>query len=114
MKAQIVLDILDEALANDDEKMDCYLQMYCNGREQGYTVFNWDNNVMVSFSENRNSDQIVVYVGPCNPLDTLSLEQFKNAKYFECNAYPEAANWVYQCLRTKILKEEHKKTRKAR
>jgi hypothetical protein len=44
----------------------CHVESYSNCREQGYSIIGYPNSskgIRVSFSECRNSDQIVVYTG---------------------------------------------------
>jgi len=75
---------------------------YCNGREQGFSVSNWKNNHKVSFSEFRNSDQIVVYFGKSTDFsmqgNTPSEEVYQNKKYFDCFKVEEAADFIIDHL----------------
>ena len=45
------------------EDMDCWLEPYQNCREHGYLLAAKDSDRRVAFSENRNSDDLVVYPG---------------------------------------------------
>ena len=47
-----------------------YVDAYSNGREQGFCIHGYfeGESVVISFAENRNSDNIVVYVGRNNDL----------------------------------------------
>ena len=67
--AQVFLNQLKKELVKVGSKEDLVLEMYSNCREQGYHLqtsrIDGDNVVTwgCSFSENRNSDELVVYVG---------------------------------------------------
>lgn len=45
----------------------CTIEAYSNGREQGYCILYYskstDNSYKICFSQNRNSDDIVIYTG---------------------------------------------------
>ena len=59
-----VKSILSAVENNDSHHIT--LEAYANCREQGYSLINWkglNNSKRVSFSEYRNSDNIVVYCG---------------------------------------------------
>lgn len=60
------------------------LGMYSNGREQGYTLTLWQANgrsVRWLFSENRNSDQTVVYFG--TGMFDLTDDEYRAAAFFK-------------------------------
>lgn len=75
---------------------------YCNGREQGFSVSNWKTNNKVSFSESRNSDQIVVYFGKSTDFsmqgNTPSEELYKNKMFFDCLEVEKAADFIIDHL----------------
>lgn len=50
-------------LAKDANLGEVHVQPYKNGREHGFTVERWSPDRKAGFSENRNSDDIVVYRG---------------------------------------------------
>jgi len=75
-----------------------WIEAYSNGREQGFLICYWKinsrNAIRVAFSENRNSDSLVVYVGDGKetgqfdmtgnvPSDTV----WNNARYFSQDKY---------------------------
>lgn len=109
-KAYAVLAIVYHML-NDDEFEKLTFEPYVNGREIGFSIKNLRNTpppharlrqIQAVFSENRNSDQIVVYTG-----DTIAFsmqgnvpceETYENARYFAADAYLEAATYVYEYL----------------
>jgi len=78
-----------------------YIEAYQNGREQGITV--WDTRISDSMrknttyyvAENRNSDKVVVYVGPYS-MQSISVEAYKHKNYF--SNPEEAANWIIEQL----------------
>ena len=66
--AQKFLNILKKELKHIKTKNDLTLEMYANGREHGYHIRCLDTACQTqvwgcSFSENRNSDDFVVYLG---------------------------------------------------
>lgn len=80
------------------------LNSYTNGRERGYSLnesFNF-NGKKVAFSENRNSDDIVVYFGTA-----LDFEQntnipsdkvYASRKFFDYNRADRAAEFIFDYL----------------
>lgn len=61
------------------------LGMYSNGREQGYTLTLWQGDgrsVRWLFSENRNSDDTVVYFGT-GLMEGLTEEEWKTKAFFK-------------------------------
>ena len=81
---------------------------YTNCREQGFNVKEYiyaGGNRMyrtASFSENRNSDNIVVYCGVNSDFDTNTgipnEETWRNAQYFGAGEYDKAAEYVYNWI----------------
>lgn len=100
-KAEKVLKILKKILPDKNDGI-CY-QPFQNGREHGFSVLNLNTRKQASFSENRNSDEIVVYYGVAyETFDINNLpmteEDWKNKKYFEPEEYEEAANFILENL----------------
>lgn len=102
--AKKVLDAVNKKMSKDVAK-DCNVEAYANGREQGYSIvglfFNGDKGVKckrVCFSENRNSDMIVVYHGENHDFDVSSNipngDTYHNRKFFEPGNYDGAANFI--------------------
>jgi len=56
-------------LAKDASLGEIHVQPYKNGREHGFTVERWSPDLKAAFSENRNSDDIVVYRGSGREFD---------------------------------------------
>lgn len=98
-KAQAVLAILLDQYEDDDELC---LEPYVNCREQGFSAWKFGNNRMVAFSQDRNSDSIVVYFGHKQdfsmqgnvPDDHI----YRNRKVFKQDEYKEAAIFAYKKL----------------
>ena len=86
----------------------CMIDLYSNGREQGYSIIrlSYDRKGRTSqcvFSENRNSDSIVVYTGT-ELLDFGSSSQipsekvYDNRHYFNHNEHKQAAQYIFDKL----------------
>lgn len=77
-----------------------YVQAYSNGREQGYYIGGGDK--VVAFSEFRNSDSIVVYVGERGTFsmqgNVPSDEAYDNKTFFPWNGEKEAAEFIVPIL----------------
>lgn len=102
-KAEKVLKILKKRIGSKEDGL-CY-QPFQNGREHGFSILNFNANAkkQVSFSENRNSDEIVVYYGTAyETFDINNLpmtdEDWKRKKYFEPEEYEEAAEFILEKL----------------
>jgi hypothetical protein len=107
-KAYAVLAILLDMLGEDHKLT---IRSYVNGREEGFYIVVYGlRSKAVAFSENRNSDNIVVYFGVSNDFtpqgNVPSEEVYKNAKYFDYNAYLEAAKFIYNYLCPESSDEE--------
>lgn len=104
--ADIVLNILSTMLDDNDnvifEKHD-----YTNGREHGYAlelIFNeryidYDKRVWIAFSENRNSDDTVVYndVGEWN--GKITEKSWQDASYFKYGDFYKCAEYIYNLMK---------------
>jgi len=105
-KAEIVLGILDDTLSEDV----IYVETYQNGRENGFavslgSVFKFGtgkselgSSDWIYFSENRNSDAIVVYISKTICLQSISEEAYKTAKHFE--DFNSAAIYIVEKLKS--------------
>jgi len=92
---------MEQHVAND-----CSVEAYCNGREQGYCISQFCTQLTfpslrirkVSFSENRNNDDIVVYFGESHKFamggNIPSEKVYHNAKYFRYDKIDEAAQFI--------------------
>ena len=105
--ARKVLVTLQDKFLKEQDKFRKYLcvEAYSNGREQGFHIVGHipGSRIGISFSQNRNGEQIVVYVGTgaCDftmqgnvPNDNV----YKSAKYFPAGDYDGAARYIYDCL----------------
>jgi hypothetical protein len=77
----------------------CSVEAYQNGRESGYSIVQYCNPALkVSFSENRNSDDIVVYAGEDQEFNMggniPSEKIYHQAKYFRYDKIDEAAQFI--------------------
>lgn len=89
---------------------DWYVGTYCNGREQGYSIIGrpglrGDDKPApkVCFSENRNSDAIVVYCGDIRSFSDIrgnvpDQEIWENRSLFGAGQYEEAARFILNYL----------------
>lgn len=89
----IVSIVMNDTRTN--ELTDWQLECYQNGREQGYSLVAYKDSKMtaITFSEHRNSDKIVVYIGTPE-YQGISKEAYDNAKYFDTGHYDEAAEYI--------------------
>lgn len=95
--ADAVLAILDGML---DSGTVYYTEPYQNGREHGWAIQGY--NVKVAFSENRNSDSIVIYSGAPNEFDMAGNVPhetvYSRRVYFDYNQHFEAAEHIAKLL----------------
>lgn len=105
----VLNQILDRTeLLNQDTHPLFRVEAYDNCREQGFCIRGNDNNGRVfycAFSENRNSDNIVVYYedtlmefGTVNPGNIPSDSAYNNAKYFEYGETKRAGDYIAQLM----------------
>lgn len=84
--ANKVLYLLKKELKKLPDQITVIIESYQNGREQGIAIvvtdFNKLDSLWIAFSENRNSDDIVVYFDKNNPMQSVSDKAYKAAKYF--------------------------------
>lgn len=87
---------IQEMLVDKDVVVDCYQ----NGREQGYQLVLFKTNsftlTSITFSENRNSDKIVVYVGE-REKKGISEDAYNKRRFFETQ--DEAIGYIIEMLR---------------
>ena len=93
-----------------------YYDVFNNCRETGYILKIYDNQKELNIwaCEARNSDQIMIVLGDDKEKDTNNLfsdEAFKEARYFKCDDYNSAVDYVYQQIKymykDEIVKESH-------
>ena len=84
------------------------VQSYRNGREDGYTLTLWRHVGMatasrsVTFSENRNSDEIVLYPGDMSFSEAETEKAYAGRVYVKPENYERAAHVVARMLKVKI------------
>jgi hypothetical protein len=89
----------------------CWVDTYANGREVGYHIGGLF--LGVSFSQSKNSDNIVVYCGKgvltfdVNGVPTT--ETCKNGKLFQYNKFKEAAKFIVDFLEERIKEIRYEK-----
>jgi hypothetical protein len=94
-----------ESLLKEDSSQSMILEAYCNGREQGLSITSCGFSgkyKKVCFSENRNSDEIVVYFGNLADFSMSGNipdeECYDNKKYFKYNEFYDAALFIVSWL----------------
>jgi hypothetical protein len=95
--------ILFELSGKANEDSSCWTESYQNGREQGCSIY-YCNHAKervetrnVSISENRNSDNIVVYFDN-HAFQGMDEQSYKNAKYFKPGQYNEVIKYCVDYL----------------
>lgn len=100
--AEAVVCLVESIMHPDKELL---LEAYANCREQGYCLWNLEARKKVSFSENRNSDSIVVYSGKMELFSMQgnipSEEAYERKLFFEYNEHYKAAEWIVAYLEVK-------------
>jgi hypothetical protein len=96
MVLETFIDLVDQQY--DNERM--LVEAYQNGREQGFALFT--TNFYVSFSECRNTDQIVVYKSKYAALKSITPEMYDNARYFSEGDYVGAAEYILEVYRQSL------------
>lgn len=88
-----------------NSKFEISEQSYVNCREQGFHLKNWKLKKAVSFSEHRNSDQLVVYYGTdtfsdFSPQGNVPSDHVYHTqcKYFDYVKLQDAALFIVQYL----------------
>ena len=84
-----------------------WVEAYSNGREQGFCLVNCDKEVKIAFSENRNSDDLVVYVGKSSHFDGVGFDMqgnvpnegvYANKKFFRYDQLDKAADFISKTI----------------
>ena len=98
-KAWAILSILCDIL-HEKQWEELLIEPYLNGRESGFSIKSFDKQVV--FSENRNSDHIVIYFGQSkdfNMQGNIPNEKiYRNKRLFQHYQYLEAANYIEDLL----------------
>lgn len=94
----VVSDHILNLILSDERSSEirAYVIPYNNGREHGYSIVGTGNSYdkMVTFSQDRMSDQIVIYSGSCPMSGNLSEEAYQSRKYFKNNRYLEVVSYI--------------------
>lgn len=97
--AEAVLANVEWLMSEEDEYI---LEHYQNGRERGFTLRNSKKELQVAFSENRNSDSIVLYLGKFADFEMAgnvpSDEVYSKKEFFSYNESAQAAKRVIEYL----------------
>lgn len=104
-----VLALLEscEPIAFSSERI--YSEAYQNGREQGVTIYGFDNMSAYFIAEHRNSDQIVVYHGEYS-MQALSDSAYRNPHFF--GTIEDAAEWLVKHIADDLLAQKTKRAAK--
>lgn len=105
-QAEDVLEVLKQKLKQSTDDGIASISIYENGREHGYHVAYWPKGSKitraVSFSQYRNTDNIVVYPG--KDIDFAyntyvpNEEVYRTAKFFEYQDFRGAAQFIFDYL----------------
>ena len=108
--AKKVLAQVNKKISKDVAK-DCSIEVYANGEEQGYCIFSTHirkntkeiySPLRVSFSEYRNSDDIVIYAGNSydfKPSGNIPNENvYRQGKFFRYGDNENAAQFIVNFL----------------
>jgi len=103
--AQKVLEHISKMVSKEIEK-DFVVKMYANGREQGYHIQHYGRKIRgVSFSEYRNTDQIVVYFGLAQNFSANGhvpdAKTYEKKEFFGNNKHKKAAEFIVNFLTSK-------------
>ena len=88
--------ILNMVMASNQARrdIDCYVDCYQNGREQGFLLWGFiGKDVAIYFCQNHRSDSISVYVGEYR-MQSISEDAYKHQHYF--NSCEEAAEFIIE------------------
>lgn len=96
-------DVLNRLMSDSSTKnIDCLVECYQNGREQGFLLFGFKKvGKAIYFANHRNSDTIVVYIGNYS-MQSISEDAYRNS-YMSKNNY-EAVHYIIQQM--EILNQE--------
>ena len=94
--ANKVLRVVRKLAKESAKDIKISLGAYQNGREQGYSLWSMRKykQAFVCWAEARGSDQIVVYASDIDPMQSITVEMYRNAKYFRYDKIEEAARFI--------------------
>lgn len=111
--AHTVLSVVNTLLDNSDDDTSRLPDRWSTlQREQGYHIAGWSsgmtNSLGISFSENRNSDAIVVYVGENKNFsmqgNAPDEETYHKSTHFGYGEYQKAAEFIVEKIREMLAK----------
>jgi hypothetical protein len=96
-KAMAIVSIIENE-ATDNQNNSMFLGAYQNGREQGFSITTYVDckTRYVCFSENRNSDSIVVYSSDFDPMQSITETMYEERRTF--SSYEKCAEYVLRLL----------------
>lgn len=97
LKAEAVVNLVMTDMSLISHECHIYIESYQNGREQGFTIVP-GYNIGISVAENRNSDNIVVYVGKY-VMQSISEDAWKNKRLFDYNDFYGAAKYIRETIK---------------
>ena len=90
----------------EDTKGSVWYECFDNCREQGFVIIVWNKKeaLRIAFSENRNSDDIVIYTYRKNSgISNLpAQEEWENSKYFGWGKYTDATEYIFQLIKKEL------------
>lgn len=99
--ADAVLAVVDQLLEAQTVKLNIWCEPYQNGREHGWSL-RVGVDEQVAFSENRNTDRIVVYAGEPKNFNSAGnvpdQTAYTQKSYFLPGQYQEAAEFIVRVL----------------
>lgn len=103
----VVSNTILNILINDSRftELDGYIELFENCREQGYKLVLYKNiaTLTICFSQDRNSDNIVVYFSNQYERNPYSDIFWNNAKYFNYDQYHAAIYYIYEVANDKKI-----------
>ena len=96
----VVSNTILNILINDSRftELDGNIDLFENCREQGYKLVLYKNKatLTICFSQNRNSDCIVIYFSNKYERNPYSNDFWNNCKYFNYDQYHLAVDYIYE------------------
>ena len=101
--ADAVVAVLNQISGTELEEARAFITAYSIGRENGYVLHTFDKETSkfrhVTFSENRNSDAIVVYPGDMSEAITDGREKlWEDRRLFNYSDVTKAAGYIIELL----------------
>jgi len=113
-QADAVLSILNLIIDDKEtEEAEFLKDFYSNGRENGYILqlsyinnkylIDEDKRIWIAFSENRNSDETVVYVDKGTWNGRLTEKSYQEAKYFKFHELFKCAEYIKNTMKHAVI-----------